>query len=101
MICSTSAVLTPRATCASQFVASSLVTRLGAGKEIRTPDLLITSNLGANGVLTSAAACGTPITRERKPPSYQLSWHAPRRRRGSSSSTDQSPILPAGPGAAL
>jgi hypothetical protein len=63
---------------ASTYNAKSLVTMLGAGKEIRTPDLLITSNLGLNGVLTATIAGGTLIALERKPPSYQLSWHAAR-----------------------
>ncbi len=59
LICSTTAVLTPRATCESQFVASSLVTRLGAGTGTRTPGLLITSNLELSGVLTRATVYGT------------------------------------------
>jgi hypothetical protein len=32
-------------------------------------------------VLTGPIATSTPITRERKPQSYQLSWRAPRRLR--------------------
>ncbi len=52
---------------------------LRAGKEIRTPDLLITSNPTLNGVLTGPIAGSTPITQERKRQSYQLNWRASRR----------------------
>jgi hypothetical protein len=43
-------------------------------------------------VLTGATACGAPITRERKPQSYQLSWRAARRRGCPQPSTGQPPI---------
>jgi hypothetical protein len=50
----------------------------GAGKGIRTLDLLITSNLGVSGVLVRAVACAAPRRAERKSPSYQLSSSAAR-----------------------
>jgi hypothetical protein len=101
MICSTSAVLTPRATCASQSVAKPLVRMLRAGTGTRTPGLLITSNLKLSGVLTSALACAARSRRERKPPSYQLSCRATRCHRRPQGSAHHRLISSAGSGAAL
>jgi hypothetical protein len=52
--------------------------RSGAGTGTRTPGLLITSNPRLSGVLTGPIAAITPITRERKRQSYQLSWRVTR-----------------------
>jgi hypothetical protein len=53
--------------------------RSGAGTGTRTPGLLITSNPRLSGVLTGPIAASTPITQQRKPPSYQLYRRASRR----------------------
>jgi hypothetical protein len=69
----TSAVLAVSSIDRPWSVAKPLVTMLGAGTGTRTPGLLITSNLGVSGVLTSAIVHGTRIALERRAPSYQLS----------------------------
>ncbi len=71
-----SAVLRVRRPIESRFGAKQLVTIVGAGKGIRTLDLLITSNLEVSGVHTRADACAAPKRAERQTPSYQLSWRA-------------------------
>jgi hypothetical protein len=52
----------------SRLLDKSRVPMLGAGKEIRTPDLLIASKLKLSGVPISGIANGTRIARERDPP---------------------------------
>jgi glycosyltransferase involved in cell wall biosynthesis len=81
MICSVSAVLRGCPSLASPRHAKSLVSDVGAGTGTRTPGLLITSNRGPSGVLTGPIGGRAPSTRERERQSYQLSWHASRRRR--------------------
>jgi hypothetical protein len=65
MIGSASAVLFGYPRLASTHNAKLLVSDVGAGKEIRTPDLLITSNLGPSGVLTGAMRYASPTVLER------------------------------------
>jgi hypothetical protein len=62
----------PKATGASQLVRCRWSRRWGAGGEIRTPDLLITSNPRPSAVLSGASIDATRIAWERKPPSYLL-----------------------------
>ncbi len=66
MIGSASAVLFGCPRLASTHNAKLLVSDVGAGKEIRTPDLLITSNLMLSAVPIGATPCVTPTGHERR-----------------------------------
>ena len=76
MIASASAVLFGCPRVASTGRAKALASDVGAGTGLEPRGLLITSNLRLSAVLTGPIASRAPITRERKPQSYQLSWRA-------------------------
>jgi hypothetical protein len=72
MSCSESAVLLVTGASEAPNGAKSLVREGGAGKEIRTPDLLITSDPRPSAVLPPAPRSGRRVAAERQRPSYRL-----------------------------